>query len=140
MNRARLGSARKVQRRLIRYAVVVQQAASKIGLKVAINRVPSDGYWSNHWIKDAVHFGNINARPTPDILFSLLYKSDAAWNETGYKSETFDSMLLEARGLLDDAKRKQQDREDVHRQNAMGQCPLARPGANLAPLHWSLNL
>jgi peptide/nickel transport system substrate-binding protein len=89
------------------YAVVVQQAASKAGLKVAINRVPSDGYWSNHWIKDAVHFGNINARPTPDILFSLLYKSDAAWNETGYKSEKFDSMLLEARGLLDDAKRKQ---------------------------------
>jgi len=89
------------------YAVVVQQEASKIGLNVAINRVPNDGYWSNHWIKDAVHFGNINARPTPDILFSLLYKSDAAWNETGYKSEKFDSMLLEARGLLDEAKRKE---------------------------------
>jgi peptide/nickel transport system substrate-binding protein len=89
------------------YAMVVQQAASKIGLNVAINRVPSDGYWSNHWIKDAVHFGNINARPTPDILFSLLYKSDAAWNESGYKSEKFDSMLLEARGLLDEGKRKE---------------------------------
>lgn len=89
------------------YAMVVQQAASKIGLNVAINRVPSDGYWSNHWIKDAVHFGNINARPTPDILFSLLYKSDAAWNESGYKSEKFDSMLLEARGLLNEGKRKE---------------------------------
>jgi peptide/nickel transport system substrate-binding protein len=89
------------------YAMVVQQAASEIRLKVAINRVPSDGYWSNHWIKDAVHFGNINARPTPDILFSLLYKSDAAWNESGYKSEKFDSMLLEARGSLDEAKRKE---------------------------------
>ncbi|GHC73256.1 ABC transporter substrate-binding protein [Limoniibacter endophyticus] len=89
------------------YAMVVQQAASQIGQKVAINRVPSDGYWSNHWVKDAVHFGNINARPTPDILFSLLYKSDAAWNESGYKSEKFDSMLLEARGSLDEAKRKE---------------------------------
>jgi peptide/nickel transport system substrate-binding protein len=89
------------------YAMVLQQAASSIGQKVVIDRVPSDGYWSNHWLKDAVHYGNINARPTPDILFSLLYKSDAPWNESQYKSDKFDSMLLEARGLLDEAKRKE---------------------------------
>ncbi|MEJ5087403.1 ABC transporter substrate-binding protein [Brucella pseudogrignonensis] len=89
------------------YAMVLQQAASTIGQKITIDRVPSDGYWSNHWLKDAVHYGNINARPTPDILFSLLYKSDAPWNESQYKSEKFDSMLLEARGLLDEAKRKE---------------------------------
>ncbi|WP_279482436.1 ABC transporter substrate-binding protein [Aureimonas sp. SK2] len=89
------------------YAAVVQQAAGQIGLNVVIDRVPSDGYWSNHWIKDPVHFGNLNARPTPDILFSLLYQSDAAWNESGFKSPKFDAMLLEARGLLDDAKRKE---------------------------------
>ena len=74
---------------------------------MVIDRVPSDGYWSNHWIKDPIHFGNLNARPTPDILFSLLYQSEAAWNESGYKSEKFDSMLIEARGLLDQAKRKE---------------------------------
>ncbi|MBB2973086.1 ABC transporter substrate-binding protein [Mesorhizobium sp. RMAD-H1] len=89
------------------YGMVLQQAASEIGLKVVIDRVPSDGYWSNHWLKDPVHFGNINARPTPDILFSLLYKSDAPWNESRYKSDKFDALLIEARGMLDDAKRKQ---------------------------------
>jgi len=89
------------------YAAVIQQAAGQIGLDIVIDRVPSDGYWSNHWIKDPIHFGNLNARPTPDILFSLLYQSEAAWNESGYKSEKFDSMLLEARGLLDQAKRKE---------------------------------
>lgn len=88
------------------YAMVLQQAASKIGQKIVIDRVPSDGYWSNHWLKDPVHFGNVNARPTPDILFSLLYASDAPWNESQYKSEKFDKMLHEARGLLDDDKRK----------------------------------
>ncbi len=71
-----------------------------------IDRVPSDGYWSNHWLKDAVGFGDINARPTPDILFSLFYKSDADWNESRFKSEKFDAMLLEARGMLDQGKRK----------------------------------
>lgn len=89
------------------YAAVLQQAGGEIGMKLALDRVPSDGYWSNHWLKDAVHFGNINARPTPDILFSLLYQSDAPWNESRYKSPKFDAMLLEARGLLDEAKRKE---------------------------------
>lgn len=88
------------------YAMVLQQSANEIGLKVTIDRVPADGYWSTHWIKDPVHFGNVNARPTPDILFSLLYTSDAAWNESGYKSQKFDAMLLEARATLDNNLRK----------------------------------
>jgi peptide/nickel transport system substrate-binding protein len=87
-------------------AVLVQQAAQGIGLKLDVQRVPSDGYWSKYWLKAPVHFGNINPRPTPDILFSLLYASSAPWNESQYKSEKFDSMLLEARGSLDEAKRR----------------------------------
>ena len=55
---------------------------------------------------DSIDRGNINPRPTPDIMFSLLYASDAPWNESQYKSEKFDAMLLEARGELDFAKRK----------------------------------
>ncbi len=88
-------------------AMVVQQAAAGIGMKLKVDRVPSDGYWSNYWLKAPVHFGNINPRPTPDILFSLLYASNAAWNESQFKSEKFDSMLGEARGMLDEAKRKE---------------------------------
>ena len=91
----------------IDYAAVMQQAGGQIGLNIVIDRVPSDGSWSNHWLKDPVHFGNANARPTPDILFSLFYQSDAAWNESRYKSPKFDGLLLEARGLLDQAKRKE---------------------------------
>ena len=41
------------------------------------------------------------------ILFSLLYASDAPWNESQYKNPTFDKMLIEARGSLDQGKRKQ---------------------------------
>ncbi|MCP5150793.1 MAG: ABC transporter substrate-binding protein [Ectothiorhodospiraceae bacterium] len=88
-------------------ATVIQQAGAEIGMSFDVQRVPSDGYWSNYWLKAPVHFGNINPRPTPDILFSLLYARDAKWNESQFKSEKFDAMLLEARGLLDDAKRKE---------------------------------
>lgn len=88
-------------------ATIVQQAGADVGMKFDVQRVPSDGYWSNYWLKAPVHFGNINPRPTPDILFSLLYASDAPWNESQYKSEKFDKMLIEARGLQDQAKRKE---------------------------------
>ena len=87
-------------------AMVVQQAGAEIGMKFDVQRVPADGYWSNYWLKSPIHFGNINPRPTPDILFSLLYASNAAWNESQYKSDKFDSMLVEARGALDEDKRK----------------------------------
>ncbi|TQS70774.1 ABC transporter substrate-binding protein [Rhodobacteraceae bacterium] len=86
-------------------ATIVQQAGRDVGMNFKVERVPSDGYWSNYWLKAPVHFGNINPRPTPDILFSLLYASDAPWNESHYKSDKFDAMLSEARGALDEDKR-----------------------------------
>lgn len=88
-------------------AMIVQAAGAEIGMTFDVQRVPSDGYWDNYWLKAPIHFGNINPRPTPDILFSLLYASDAPWNESQYKSEKFDRMLLEARGSLDQAKRRE---------------------------------
>ncbi|MCA2434330.1 ABC transporter substrate-binding protein [Rhizobium leguminosarum] len=87
-------------------AMIIQAAGAEIGMKLDVQRVPSDGYWDNYWLKAPIHFGNINPRPTPDILFSLLYTSDAPWNESHYKSEKFDKMLIEARGSLDQDKRK----------------------------------
>ncbi|MCJ8140981.1 ABC transporter substrate-binding protein [Falsirhodobacter halotolerans] len=90
----------------IDYAMVVQQAGREAGMNFRVQRVPADGYWSNYWLQSPIHLGNINPRPTPDILFSLLYASDAPWNESQYKSEKFDAMLLEARGLLDDNLRR----------------------------------
>jgi peptide/nickel transport system substrate-binding protein len=88
-------------------AVVLQQAAAEVGLNLDIQRVPADGYWSNYWLQSPVHFGNINPRPTADLLFSLFYESDAAWNESRYRNPSFDSLLVEARGTTDEARRKE---------------------------------
>jgi peptide/nickel transport system substrate-binding protein len=87
-------------------AQVMQQAGQKIGLNLELRRVPADGYWSNHWFKHPLGFGSINPRPSADILFTLFFKSDAAWNESGWKNERFDELLLKARAETDDAKRK----------------------------------
>lgn len=88
-------------------ASIVQESAAAIGLQLAVNRVPSDGYWSTHWMKHPLGFGNVNPRPTADLLFSLFFKSDAPWNESGWKNLRFDQLLLAARAEADEARRKQ---------------------------------
>jgi peptide/nickel transport system substrate-binding protein len=107
----------------VELAVLMQESAQRIGLNLDIKRVPADGYWSNHWMKQPLGFGNINPRPSADILFTLFFKSDAPWNECGWKNEQFDQLLLAARAETDFAKRKQMyaDMQTiVHGQSGIG--------------------
>ncbi|HWT39505.1 MAG TPA: ABC transporter substrate-binding protein, partial [Paraburkholderia sp.] len=90
----------------VEMAMLLQQVAPQAGLNLQVVRVPSDGYWSNHWMKHPLGYGNINARPSADVLFTQFFKSDAPWNEANWKNPKFDQMLVAARGEPDDAKRK----------------------------------
>ncbi|MEP7102634.1 MAG: ABC transporter substrate-binding protein [Burkholderiales bacterium] len=92
----------------VEMALVMQQSAQKIGLNLDVKRMPADGYWANHWLNSQVGFGNVNPRPSADTLLTLFYKSDAAWNESRFKSEKFDQLLVASRAETDAAKRKQQ--------------------------------
>ncbi|MBC3348282.1 MULTISPECIES: ABC transporter substrate-binding protein [Pseudomonas] len=86
-------------------AVLLQQSAKEAGLKLNVNRLPSDGYWSNHWAKHPISFGNINPRPNADMLFSQFFQSTAPWNESAWKNPQFDQLLVQARGETDETKR-----------------------------------
>jgi peptide/nickel transport system substrate-binding protein len=87
-------------------ASVLQEMGAQAGIRIGVSRVPADGYWSNHWMKHPLGFGNSNPRPTADLMFSLFYKSDAPWNESGWNNPRFDRLILEARGEADEARRK----------------------------------
>jgi peptide/nickel transport system substrate-binding protein len=87
-------------------AILLQQAAQQAGVNLQVSRVPADGFWSNHWMKHPLGYGAVNARPSPDVLFTQFFKSDAPWNEANWKSAQFDQMLLAARAERDEAKRK----------------------------------
>lgn len=91
----------------VEMALVMQHAAKQIGLNLDVKRMPADGYWSTHWMKHPVGFGNINSRPSADLALTLFFKSDAPWNEAAWKSEKFDQLLVAARGEVDQAKRAQ---------------------------------
>ena len=41
------------------------------------------------------------------MLLSLAYRSDGAWNESGYANDEFDDLLMQAEGTLDIAKRRE---------------------------------
>lgn len=88
-------------------ASILQEYGSRVGLNLAVNRVPADGYWSTHWMRHPLTFGNANPRPTADLIFTLFYKSDAEWNETGWKNPKFDRLVVEARGVKDEGLRRE---------------------------------
>jgi peptide/nickel transport system substrate-binding protein len=56
-------------------------------------------------MKHPLSFGNINPRPNADVMFSQFFQSSAPWNESGWKNDQFDQLLMLARGETDDAKR-----------------------------------
>jgi len=91
----------------VEMALMLQQTAKEVGLDIDVKRMPADGYWSNHWLNSAVGFGNVNPRPSADMLLTQFFKSDAQWNESRWKSDKFDQLLLAARGEPDLAKRRQ---------------------------------
>ncbi len=88
-------------------AALLQLSAHKIGLNLRVNRMPSDGYWSNHWMKHPLSFGNVNPRPSIDLLLSTFFVSTASWNESAWHHPGFDQLVIAARGEADEARRRQ---------------------------------
>jgi peptide/nickel transport system substrate-binding protein len=107
----------------IEMALVLQQTAQKLGVNLDIKRMPADGYWANHWMKSPVGFGNINPRPSADTILTQFFKSDAPWNESGWKNEQFDQLLLAARAETDVVKRRKMYADMqvmIHEQSGIG--------------------
>ena len=87
-------------------AVLYKEHAAKAGININVVREPDDGYWSNVWMQKpycAVYWGG---RPTEDWMFSTAYAADAAWNDSFWKHDQFNQLLLAARSELDEAKRR----------------------------------
>ena len=88
-------------------AVVLQYAAARIGQKMAVQRVPADGYWTQYWMKTPLGFGNINPRPAPSLTFEVGFASKSPWNESRWCNPQFDTLLREAKSTRDDARKRQ---------------------------------
>lgn len=91
--------------------LMLQRECAKIGFNLNVKKVPNDGYWGAVWLKKPMHVSSWNMRPSANIMMTLAYASDAPWNESAWKDESFDKILLEARGELNADKRYQMNCE-----------------------------
>jgi peptide/nickel transport system substrate-binding protein len=75
-----------------------------IGVKVNIKPLPSAQYWEV-WTKVPFSLTGWGHRPLGVMTLALAYRSNAAWNESGYANPEFDALLDQANGILDPKKR-----------------------------------
>lgn len=92
-------------------AVLYKEHAAAAGIDINVVREPNDGYWSNVWMKKPYCAVYWSGRPTADWMFSTAYAADAAWNDTFWKHERFNELLIQGRAELDEAKRSEIYRE-----------------------------
>lgn len=86
-------------------AILYQQSAKEGGINIEVVREPSDGYWNSVWMKKPWTMSYWSARPTADMMFTTCYTADANWNETFWKNDRFNKLVVEARAELDNKKR-----------------------------------
>jgi peptide/nickel transport system substrate-binding protein len=87
-------------------AVALQEMVKQIGVKINVQTMPHATYLAQVWKKGDFYVGFYNMQPTADGIFSLLYTSDASWDETRWHNKDFDKLVYAARGTIDGPKRK----------------------------------
>ena len=85
----------------------MQREGRKIGMNFDVKQVTTDGYWGAVWLKAPICVATWNMRPTANIMMTLGFHSEAAWNEARWSNPQFDQLLETVRSVTDPAKRKQ---------------------------------
>ena len=86
-------------------AAVVAQL-NDAGIPATHTVLPGSTFW-NDWTKYAFSSTNWNHRPLGTQVLALAYKSNEAWNESGFANAEFDALLAEANSLADAEKRRE---------------------------------
>ena len=82
-----------------------------VGIDLKIIREPSDGYFSDVWMKKPFVASYWGARPTEDLILSTVYLDGAPWNDTFLKNDKLNKLIVEARSELDSVKRGEMYRD-----------------------------
>lgn len=81
-------------------------SAKAAGINIRVERAANDGYWSNIWNKKPWSAAYWGGRPVEDQMFSTAYKGGAQWNDTAWKNDRFDELLVKARAELNEDTRR----------------------------------
>jgi len=86
---------------------LMRESAKPAGINIDIKREPNDGYWSDVWLKKPWSACYWSGRPTENWMFSQVYAADAKWNDTYWKNESFNKLLIQGRAELNAEKRRE---------------------------------
>ncbi|MCA0272415.1 MAG: ABC transporter substrate-binding protein [Proteobacteria bacterium] len=81
-------------------------SANAAGIPLQVKLEPDDGYWTNVWNVEPFCASYWGGRAVQDQMYTTAYLSTADWNDTKFKNQEFDDLLVAARGELDEAKKK----------------------------------
>jgi len=86
---------------------LMRESARPAGIDIEVKREPNDGYWADVWLKKPWCGSYWSGRPTENWMFSQVYSADAKWNETYWKNEQFNKLLIQGRAELKPEKRRE---------------------------------
>jgi peptide/nickel transport system substrate-binding protein len=86
--------------------VAMREMAKPAGFRINVQTMPHATYLDQVWKKGSFYVGFYNMQATADAIFSLLYTSNAAWDETRWNDADFDKLVDAARITTDEAKRR----------------------------------
>lgn len=86
--------------------VAIREMAKPAGFTINVQTMAHATFLDQVWRKHPFYIGLYNQQPTMDGIMSLLFTSDAAWNETNWNNKGFDALVGEARRTADDEKRR----------------------------------
>lgn len=87
--------------------IALREMAKPGGFRINVQTMAHSTYLDQVWKKGNFYVGFYNMQPTPDAVFSLLYTSTAAWNETRWNNAAFDGAVMAARETNDETLRSQ---------------------------------
>ncbi|RWC50485.1 ABC transporter substrate-binding protein [Mesorhizobium sp.] len=88
-------------------ALLFKEHAAKAGIEINVVREADDGYWDNVWQHKPFVGVDWLGKPTCDSLFTTAYAGGAPWNDTAWKNQRFDELLVLGRAEPDKAKRQE---------------------------------
>jgi peptide/nickel transport system substrate-binding protein len=94
---------------MVELAQAMKESAAGAGINISISQAPEDSYWSDVWLVEPFTTVDWNGR-NPDEALSIVYLSDAPWNEAHFVNEQVDALIKAARGQT------LEERQDTYRQ------------------------
>ena len=89
------------------YAVLIQNAAKEIGIKINLKIEPGDAYYGSavfgksDWLDSEMGITDYGHRGVPDVFLQAALSSNGAWNAAHFKNPQYDGLVAQYVAALD---------------------------------------